>query len=138
VTLLVLKNRLKKGWAWLKHRWYIPLVFLLLAVALLLWALTKNGMFVATLMDILENSRESHKKEIEKLNEIHVRETAERQRILSEYNKNIEKLEKEYAEGNTSLDSAKKKEIKKLVEEGYTDPDVLAREIARLYGLEHG
>jgi len=57
---------------------------------------------------------------------------------LAEYNKNIEILEKEYAEKNQELEADKKKEIKKLVEEGYNDPDVLARELARLFGLEHG
>ena len=36
------------------------------------------------------------------------------------------------------LDSKKKKELKKLIEESYNDPDKLARELARLYGLEHG
>ena len=80
----------------------------------------------------------STQEEIDKLNEIEHNASRERARILSEYNKNIEQLEKEYAEKDLELDKKKKKEIKKLVEKGYNDPDVLSREIARLYGFEHG
>jgi predicted secreted protein len=89
-------------------------------------------------MDVLENSRKSHQKEVEKLNEIHNRESEERKRILEEYNKNIDILKKEYADKDRELDSEKKKEIKKLVEEGYNDPEKLSRELAKLYGLEYG
>lgn len=138
MKLLLLKNRLKKGWAWLKHHWYVPLVVMALLVALLIWALTKNSMFVGMLMDVMENSRVSHRAEVDKLNEIHNRESDARKSILNEYNKNIELLEKEYAEKDKELDTKKKKEIKRLVKEGYNDPDKLARELANLYGLEHG
>ena len=138
MKLLLLKNRLKKGWAWLKHHWYVPLVVMALLVALLIWALTKNSMFVGMLMDVMENSRVSHRAEVDKLNEIHNRESDARKSILNEYNKNIELLEKEYAEKDKELDTKKKKEIKRLVKEGYNNPDKLARELANLYGLEHG
>ena len=138
MKLLLLKNRLKKGWAWLKHHWYVPLVVMALLVALLIWALTKNSMFVGMLMDVMENSRVSHRAEVDKLNEIHNRDSDARKSILNEYNKNIELLEKEYAEKDKELDTKKKKEIKRLVKEGYNDPDKLARELANLYGLEHG
>jgi len=89
-------------------------------------------------MGVLENSQEAHKKEIEKLNQIDSEATEKRKHILDEYNKNIERLEKEYADRNESLADDKKKEIKKLVEESYNDPEKLSRELARLYGLEHG
>ena len=138
MKLLLLKNRLKKGWAGLKHHWYVPLVVMALLVALLIWALTKNSMFVGMLMDVMENSRVSHRAEVDKLNEIHNRESDARKSILNEYNKNIELLEKEYAEKDKELDTKKKKEIKRLVKEGYNNPDKLARELANLYGLEHG
>ena len=132
------KSRVKKTWLWIKHHWYVPLVVMGLIIALLVWMVTKNGAFVAALMDVLENSQEAHKKEIEKLNQIDSEATEKRKHILDEYNKNIERLEKEYADRNESLDDDKKKEIKKLVEESYNDPEKLSRELARLYGFEHG
>jgi len=138
MSLLLLKSRIKKVGSWLKHHWYVPLLILALIVAVLIWTVTRNGAYIATLLDVLENSRESYRKEVEKLNEIRRREDEEKRRVLSEYNKNIEKLEKEYVGNNEELNAAKKKEIKKLVEEGYNDPERLSRELARLYGLEHG
>jgi len=138
MNLLLFKNRVKKAWSWLKHHWYVPLIVMGFIIAFLIFLVTKNSMAMGLLSDLLENARKSHRDEVDKLNEIHVHETSERARILKEYNKNVEKLEKEYAEKDQELDEKKKKEIKKLVEEGYTDPDILAREIARLYGFEYG
>ena len=135
---LAFKNRAKKTILWFKHHWYFPLIFSGLLLAVIVWIVTKNSMYVGLLTDILENSTKSHREEVDKLNEIHSRSTAERAKILREYNKNIEKLEKEYADKGEELDSKKKKEIKKLVEEGYNDPDILSRELAKLYGIEHG
>ena len=96
MSLLLLKSRFKKVFSWLKHHWYVPLLVLALVVAVLIWTVTRNGAYIATLLDVLENSRESYRKEVEKLNEIRRRE------------------------------------------EGYNDPERLSRELARLYGLEHG
>ena len=138
MNLLLFKNRVKKAWSWLKHHWYVPLAVMGLIIAFLIYLLTKNSMFVGLLTDVLDNASDSHRAEVDKLNEIHAHETRERSRILKEYNKNVEKLEKEYAAKDRELDEKKKKEIKKLVEEGYNEPDVLARELARLFGLEHG
>ena len=132
------KSRIKKVWSWFKHHWYIPLLLMGIIIALLIWLLTRNGAYVAALIGVLESSREAHRKEVETLNEIDAQATRDRQRILDQYNKNIKKLEKAYAEKDKELDGTKKKEIKKLVEEGYNDPERLSREIARLYGLEHG
>lgn len=138
MNLLLFRNRAKKAWSWLKHRWYVPLAVMGLVIAFLIYLLTKNSMFVGLLTDVLDNATKSHRDEVDKLNKIHAAETKERARIWDEYNKNIEKLEKEYADKDQELSEKKKKEIKKLVEEGYNDPDVLAQELARLYGFEHG
>ena len=138
MNLLLFKNRVKKAWSWLKHHWYVPLIVMGFIIAFLIFLVTKNSMAMGLLSDLLENARKSHRDEVDKLNEIHAHETRERGRILKEYNKNIKILEKEYAENSAELDAEKKKEIKRLVEEGYNDPDVLARELARLYGFEHG
>jgi F0F1-type ATP synthase membrane subunit b/b' len=132
------RSRLKRAWVWTKHHWYIPFVIMGLIIGFLLYVITRNSMYVGLVTDVLDNARKSHQEEIDKLNEIEHHASRERARILSEYNKNIDKLEKEYTEKDQELDEKKKKEIKKLVEEGYNDPDVLSREIARLYGFEHG
>ena len=135
---LALKTFLKKAAIWTKNNWYVPILVLLLLAAVLVYTITKNGIYVAGLVDLLEKGRENHRKEVEKLNEIHAKEASEKKRILREYEKNLSLIEEEFSKKNEELDSKKKKELKKLVEDGYNDPDRLSREIARLYGLEHG
>ena len=135
---LAIKKFLKKAWAWIKAHAWAPILFLLGVIGFLLFVITKNSAFLAAVLDAAKGSRESYKKEIDLLNESHKKEAEEKSKILEEYNKNLKVLEEEYAARNEALGSEKKKELKKLIEEGYNDPDKLARELARLYGLEHG
>tara|TARA_R110002110_G_scaffold319624_1_gene532375 strand:- start:771 stop:1187 length:417 start_codon:yes stop_codon:yes gene_type:complete len=135
---LAAKAKLKKAWVWIKKHWWAPVLFLLMLVGLLLYLLTRNSAFLTAVIDAYEGSRESYKKEIEVLDEIHKKEAEEKSKVLEEYNKNLKVLEEEYAGRNEELSSNKKKELKKLVEESYNNPDKLARELAILYGLEHG
>ena len=138
IGLLVLKNKLKKTWLWLKSHWQIPFVTLLIAVGLLLWALTRKQVFLTALLDYIENSKKDYENQIEIVDKIHQNEIEKRDTILKEYNKNLEKVEGKLAEEEKKLSSAKKRELKKLVEQGYNDPERLSRELARLYGFEHG
>jgi len=135
---LAVKVSLKKGWVWTKKHWWAPVLFLLMLVGFLLFLLTKNSAFLTAVMDAYEGSRESYKKEIEVLNETHKKEAEEKSKVLEEYNKNLKALEEEYATRDEALSSEKKRELKKLIEESYNDPEKLSRELARLYGLEHG
>ena len=62
----------------------------------------------------------------------------EKKKILETYNKNVKDLEEEYDKQDSSLDEKKKKELKRLVDESYTDPEKLAREIAEAFGIKNG
>ena len=135
---LAIKKFLKKGRVWIKAHAWVPILFLLGIVGFLLFVLTRNSAFLASVIDAADGARENYKKEIDLLNESHKKETEEKSRVLEEYNKNLKALEEEYAKRNEALGSQKKKELKKLIEESYNDPDKLAKELARLYGLEHG
>jgi flagellar motility protein MotE (MotC chaperone) len=135
---VAVKLKLKKVWAWTKAHWYIPIMLLLALVGLLLWALTKNAAFISAVLDAFGGLRENYKKEIEILNDIHKKETEEKRKVLEVYNENLKVLEEEYAGRNESLSSKKKKELKKLIEESYNNPEKLSRELAKLYGFEHG
>ena len=135
---LAVKKFLKKAWVWTKTHWWLPLLVLLGIVGLLLFALTRNSAFLSSVMDAYKNSRESYKKEVDALNEIHSREVEKRNQVLEEYNKNVKRLEEEHDNRDDELNSEKKKELKKLIEESYNDPERLAKELARLYGMENG
>ena len=106
--------------------------------ALLPWRDGVDGAYVAALVDVLEGASKSHKDEVDKLNELHNKEVSAKNRILREYQMNLEKVEEEFKKRNEELSATKKKELKKMVEEGHNDPERLSREIAQMFGLEHG
>ena len=135
---LAVKTSLKKAHAWVKAHAWLPILLLLGVIGFLLFVITKNSAFLAAVLDAAQGARESYKKEVDLLNESHKEEAEEKRKVLEAYNENLKALEEEYAKRNETLNAAKKKELKKLIDESYNDPDKLAKELAKLYGLEHG
>ena len=135
---LQIKSGLKKVWLWSKKFWWVIIIALLFICAALIGAITRNGVLLASVIDLLESKRDSHDKEMETLNKIHQEEISKRKKILEEYHKNIDALEEEYAKKDEELSLAKKNEVKRLVEDSYNDPERLAREIAAAFGITNG
>ena len=135
---LAFKKVAKKAWIWTKTHWYLPILFLAFIVAFLIWAIARNGAFLATLFDVWESSRASYDEQLAVLEGVHKKETSERDKILEEYNRNLKKIEKDYGDQGELLASEKKKALDELIEKGYGDPDELAKKIAELYGLKNG
>jgi len=131
-------TKLKKAWVWFKNHWYIPFVALLMLCAFLIFLITKNSMYVGSLLGLLDSSKANYDRERQALEDIGRKEREAKDRILKEYDSRLKELEKEYSDRGIELDESKKKELKRIVEEGYTDPESLSRELARLFGLEHG
>ena len=135
---LAFKKTAKKAWIWTKTHWYLPILFLAFIVAFLIWAIARNGAFMATLFDVWESSRTSYDEQLAVLEGTHKEETEKRDKILEEYGKNLKKIEEEYGKNSQKLTRDKKKELEELIEKGYGDPDELAKKIAELYGLKSG
>jgi len=135
---LVFKKAIKKAWIWTKTHWYLPILFLSFIIALLIWAIFRNGAAMAALFDVWESSKASYDEQLSVLEGTHKEETEKRDKILEEYGKNLKRIEEEHGEDSEKLASDKKKELEELIEEGYGNPDELARKIAELYGLEGG
>lgn len=138
MNLLKIKLIAKKSWLYAKKFWWILVTCLLLIIAFLLWALTRNGAFVATLMELLEAKNDAHDSEMETLTHIHNTEVEEKNIRIKEHQKKMEELEEEFKNRNETLDRKKKAELKKIVDESYNDPEKLAKEIADAFGLKHG
>ena len=135
---LAFKKATKKAWIWTKTHWYLPILFLSFIVALLIWAISRNGAAMAALFDVWESSRASYDEQLSVLEGTHEEEIKERDKILEEYGRSLKKIEEEHGEDSEKLASDKKKELEELIEKGYGDPDELAKKIAELYGLENG
>ena len=138
MTLLKIKLALKKIWLWSKKFWWAIIIALLFICACLIGALTRNGAFLAGVLDLLEAKRDAHDQEMETLAHIHNTEISEKNTRLEEHLKRKAELEKEFEKRGEELDKQKEAELKRMVDEGYNNPEKLAREIAEAFGLKHG
>ena len=138
MTPLKIKLVLRKIWLWSKKFWWAIIIALLFACACLVGALTRNGAFLAGVLDLLDAKRDAHDQEMETLAHIHNTEISEKNTRLEEHLKRKAELEKEFEKRGEELDKQKEAELKRMVDEGYNNPEKLAREIAEAFGLKHG
>ena len=103
--------------------------------AALIGALTRNGAFLAGVLDLMESKRASHAQEMETVTDIHNTEIAEKNLRLQEHLKRRAQLEEEFKKRGESLDKEKESELKRIVDEGYNDPEKLAKDLADAFGL---
>jgi cell division protein FtsB len=136
VTLLKLKAVSKKLWLWAKKFWWAIVIALLFAIAALIGALTRNGTFLTAVIDLLEAKHEAHNKEMETLTQIHDTEVAEKNARLKEHLKRRAQIEEEFKSRGETLDKQKEAELKRLVDEGYNNPEKLARDLAEVFGIK--
>jgi flagellar biosynthesis/type III secretory pathway M-ring protein FliF/YscJ len=135
---LAFKASAKKAWLKAKKFWWLIVLGLLFIVVALIGALTRNGALFASVVKLIESKQEAHDAEIETIERIHAAETEEKNKRLAEHQKRMAELEEEFASRGEELDSKKKAALKKLVDEGYNDPEKLSKEIAAAFGLKHG
>jgi len=138
MTLIRLKTSAKKVYLWAKKCWWVIVLGLSLVVAFLLYALTRNGAYVAGLLDLMESRRDSHDQEMETLAHIHNTEIAEKNMRLKEHFDRREQIKEEYKKRGEELSKEKEAELKKIVDESYNDPEKLARELAEAFGIKNG
>tara|TARA_R110002020_G_scaffold179938_1_gene373695 strand:+ start:3367 stop:3777 length:411 start_codon:yes stop_codon:yes gene_type:complete len=136
VTLLKAKLIAKKSWLWAKKFWWVIVIAVLFVCACLVGALTRNGALLAGVLDLMEAKRNSHDQEIETLSHIHNTEVAEKNLRLQEHLKRRSELEEEFKKRGETLDKEKEAELKRIVDEGYNDPEKLAKELAKAFGME--
>jgi predicted Holliday junction resolvase-like endonuclease len=136
VTLLKTKLILKKSWLWAKKFWWAIIIFLLFLLAALVGIMTRNGAYIAGLLDLMDAKRDAHDQEMETLSHIHNTEVAEKNLRLEEHLKRKAQLEEEFKKRGETLDKEKEAELKRLVDESYNDPEKLADELAKAFGIE--
>tara|TARA_R110000824_G_scaffold31733_1_gene102974 strand:+ start:3497 stop:3904 length:408 start_codon:yes stop_codon:yes gene_type:complete len=135
MTLLKAKLILKKSWLWAKKFWWAIIIFLLFLLAALVGILTRNGAYIAGLLDLMEAKSDGHDQEMETLSHIHNTEVAEKNLRLEEHLKRRAALEEEFNKRGETLDKQKEAELKRIVDEGYNDPEKLAKELAKAFGI---
>jgi flagellar biosynthesis/type III secretory pathway M-ring protein FliF/YscJ len=136
ITLIRLKTTSKKVWLWAKKCWWVIILGLGVVVAFLLYALTRNGTYVAGLLDLMEARRDSHDQEMETLAHIHNTEISEKSERLKEHFRRKTEIEEDFKRRGIDLDKEKEAELKRIVDESYNDPEKLAKELAKAFGME--
>jgi hypothetical protein len=128
----------KQAWLWAKQFWWAIVIVLLFIGAALASALMRNAVLITRVLDLLDAKRDQHDQEMETLSHIHNTEVTEKNLRLEQHLKITKDLKDQYEKEGKLLDKRKESELKKLVDEGYNDPEKLARDIADAFGLRNG
>ena len=136
MTILRLKTLSKKVFLWAKRFWWVIVLGLGFLCAGLIAMLTKNAGVLANVLDLMDAKRDAHDQEMETLAHIHNTEIAEKEARLKEHEIRRKEIEDEFKKRGETLDKEKEAELKRMVDEGYNDPEKLARELAKAFGLE--
>ena len=103
--------------------------------AIVVWVFFKGR--ADKVKEVLKVKEDSHKKQIDALNDNHAEEIALRDEALDKYHEIIAKIEKEYEGKKEELTDKKREEVKKLVAENSEDPSNLAKLISNKFGIVH-
>jgi flagellar biosynthesis/type III secretory pathway M-ring protein FliF/YscJ len=136
MTWIKIRTVSKKLLLWAKKFWWVIIIALLFLCAGIISALSRNGAFLAGVLDLMESKRNAHDQEMETLAHIHNTEIAEKDARLKEHLKRRTELEEEFKKRGETLDKRKEAELKRIVDEGYNDPEKLAKELAKAFGME--
>tara|TARA_Y100000296_G_C5036374_1_gene187467 strand:- start:22 stop:429 length:408 start_codon:yes stop_codon:yes gene_type:complete len=132
MTWLAFRHGLKKAWSWVQHYWYVPA--LLLYTLVLMIVFRRDG---SAPLEVLNASRESHRKQVEVINEAHTTEIQKREKILRQYNKIMENVETEHDETMAKMDKDKKRRVKDLVTRHHDDPEQLTQLLKLTFGIHY-
>lgn len=122
----------KKFLVILKNYWYIPVIL----IGIIVMLVVTGGKSSGGLFKILKNATESHKKEVQIINEVHAEETQKKEENLKVFHETVKTVEEKYQTDKKKLSKKKKKQIKKTIEKNREDPDALAAELAELTGFQ--
>tara|TARA_Y100000310_G_scaffold230794_1_gene233341 strand:+ start:61806 stop:62213 length:408 start_codon:yes stop_codon:yes gene_type:complete len=133
-----IKLVVKKTWLRAKKYWWATILVLGLIIAFLVFVLTKNRAYIASILDLIEIKNNAHDQEMETLAHIHNTEITEKNIRLEEHFKRREQIKEEYKKRGEELNKEKEAELKRIVDESYNDPEKLARELAEAFGIKNG
>jgi len=84
----------------------------------------------------MDAKRNQHDQEMETLTSIHETEVTEKNKRLGEHLRRKAEIEEEFKNRGETLDREKEAELKRIVDEGYNDPEKLAKDLAAAFGLD--
>ena len=118
-------------WSFVKKYWQIFVAILLFAVGFFFFNHRTDE-----LAEALDAARKRHDDELKAIKEAHEKELARKEAALKKLQETIAAVELQYQQAQKELDDKKRKEITKIVEETYNDPEELARRLQESTGFK--
>ena len=123
---------LRKGWVWLKHHWYVPVLIILVILFISPTYGIKSKFF-----DLLMDTRKRYKQEIDTINKNNAENQEKKNEIVKEHKEAMDKIEEDFNVKIGELTKEKQDEVAALVARHKEKPDEMAKEIARMLGANH-
>jgi len=131
MTWITTKLFLKKSWTWIKNYWYVPVLVIYTVVV---YALSRKN--TGTLKNVFETRKGSYEKQIKVLNDSHKKELEKKEELILQYHDTIERLDNEYKKQNLTLRDWERDKVKKIVEETHNDSKARVKRISEEFGFE--
>ena len=128
VSWIATKLFLKKAWIWIKHNWWLPVGVALLAVGFFTGRRNTAG-----ILKVMSSRKEQSDAEIKALQDAHERQME----VQKEYAEGLKRLAEEHGIKEKQITTENREALLSAAEAAREDPDAMAKELAKLYGLTH-
>ena len=122
----------KKVWVWIKHHWYIPVIFFLIVIFSLSKSTLKNKLY-----KLMANQKDLYEKEKKLIVDTGTKKEIDKEQVRKRHEDLLKKLDEEHDLKLEKLEEEKKEELSELVEKYEDDEKELAKRIAEALGVEY-
>ena len=123
---------LTKAWIWIKHHWKIVAISVW---TLFVWLMSRKN--ADMYKEILKNTIDNYKKEIEVLQNSNEKEQEEKQEAVRLRNESLARLEKEYEGREDKLSFEKRARYLELLETLSQEPEMVNKAIEEEFGFKY-
>ena len=122
----------KKAWVWIKHHWYVPVIFFLIVI----FSLSKSSLR-SKLYKLMSNQKDLYEKEKNLIVNANIEKETKKEEVRRRHETLLKKLDEEHNVELEKLEEEKKEELSELVEKYQDDEKELAKRIAESLGVEY-
>lgn len=132
MTWLAITQGFEKTWTWLKENWKIPAIIMYTLVVGILFRRNSDA-----LKESLDAKRRSYEEQVAVLRKTHNEEILKRDGLIEEYEKIVEKINKDFEAKSRALKEEEKEEIKEILVKSRKKPEEVKKKIEDLFGFKY-
>ena len=132
MTWLAVTQAFEKSWTWLKENWKVPAIIVYTIVIGVLFRRNSEA-----LKEALDAKKKSYEEQVAVLRRTHNQEILKRDGLIEEYEKIVEKLNKDFEQKNRALKEEEKEEIKEILIKSKKNPEIVKEKIRDLFGFNY-